>query len=95
MPRLVGHRPGDQEQLLREVIEALPLFLDITTNSAAGDETKVEHNLGRVPNGYAIVKQPPGRVFTHGHDSAGTPWDKQFMYIIFNVEGLDLTLAVF
>lgn len=95
MGRLVGYRPGNTEELLREIVNALPVFVDITTSGTVGEETKVEHNLGRLPNGYAIVKQPPGLVFTHGSDDSGTAWDEQFLYIIFNVVDLELRLAVF
>lgn len=94
MAQIVAFRPGYTDELVAELIAAQAVFVDITT-AAVGTETKVEHSLGRVPNGYAIVKQAPGPIFGHGHTDLLTAWDEQFMYITFGLADLELRLAVF
>ena len=94
MVKVVNTIPGFPDRQIEELIEAQPSFIDITTG-VAGDETKIEHNLGRVPNGYAIVRQTPGHIFSHGHADTNTAWDSTFMYIVFSEANLELTLAVY
>lgn len=94
MAQVVAFRPGNTDDMVAELVASQSVFVDITT-AAVGTETKVEHNLGRVPNGYAIVKQAPGPIFGHGHTDLLTPWDEDFMYITFGLADLELTLAVF
>lgn len=92
--RMVAYRRDQVEQVLQEIIASLPVFIDITTPTSTGTELKVQHDLGRIPNGYAVVHQPYVSFF-HGHDSTDTAWDEHFMYIKFSTASKDLTIAVF
>lgn len=93
----VGFIPGQPELMLQLIIDALPVSVDVTTvsDSSSGGITQVQHDLGRIPHGYAVIKQPPDSSFTHGSDSDTTTWDEQFLYIEFDTDSVDLTLAIF
>ena len=86
--------PGQEEETVRELVHGQALMLPITTPAVPGDELKIEHNLGRIPNGYTLMTRP-FQTFQHGHDSSDTDWDAQFMYLRFSIVDTDLTIAVF
>lgn len=100
MSRLFTNLPNDPAQALALLEAIQPVFVDITTadDSSTGGETQVQHDLGRIPNGYVIVKQPPGLAFTHGIDADTTAADEHFLYIEFSgliSNSLAMTLMVF
>ena len=83
----------------RALLASQPAFCTITTSAVAGEPTRIAHGLGRIPNGYAIIKQPPGLLFMHGYDeynmNADTRWTTDVIYVIFSVGSVSLTVAVF
>ena len=85
---------GREEQTQRDLVDSQPVFIDITTPAAPGDEMKIEHSLGRIPKGYVIVKRPLG-LLAHGHNDGDTEWDEHFIYLKFSLTNLALTIAVF
>lgn len=96
----VAYIPGQPELMLQLIVDAMPVYVDVTTasDSSLGGITQVQHDLGRTPNGYAIIKRPAGSSFLHGADSDTTAWDIQFLYIEFSgpaSNSVDLTLAIF
>lgn len=100
MSRLFENVPGDPAGALAQIEAIQPVFVEIATasDSSTGGITQVQHDLGRIPNGYAIVKRPPGSAFTHGIDDDTTAADEHFIYIEFSGAGsnsLAMTLMVF
>lgn len=95
----VAYIPGQIELMLQLIIDAMPVYVDVTTASDSESDpagiTRVQHDLGRIPHGYAIIKQPPASTFTHGADSDTTAWDNTFLYIEFDTNSVELTLAIF
>lgn len=96
MGRIFQNIPGDPAAALAQLERLQPTFVEITTasDSSTGGETQVQHDLGRIPNGYVIVKQPPGLAFTHGFDDGTTAADEQFLYIKFDTDDAEMTLMV-
>ena len=86
--------PGREDQTQRDLVAGQTLVIPITAPSIPGEELEIQHNLGRIPNGYALIDRP-FMVFSHGHDSDDTAWDEHYMYLRFSIVDTDLTIAVF
>lgn len=86
--------PGREDESLRQLLLGQALIVNITTPSIPGEELKISHNLGRMPNGYMLLTRP-FMTFQHGHDSNDTEWDDQFMYLRFSIVDTDIAIAVF
>jgi len=97
MSTLFQNTPGDPAAALAQLERLQPVFVDITTadDSSTGGETAVQHDLGRIPNGYVIVKRPPGSAFTHGIDDGTTAADENFIHIEFSgAQSNDLAMTL-
>lgn len=84
----------EMNQTVRELVNGQLNTIEITTPSSAGLELRIAHGLGRIPNGYIIVKRPyTGTAMDHGIGS--TSWDTVNLYLKFSVTDIALTLAVY
>lgn len=86
--------PGREDETLKEFIGLQPVFIEITTPTIPGELLEIEHNLGRIPQGYSIVDRP-FTMFNHGRDSTDTAWTEHFMYLRFSLAGTAMKIVVF
>jgi hypothetical protein len=93
MSRVAKYIPNNLDATSRNLVSGQPDFIEITTPSTTV-ELEVPHGLGRVPNGYVVVKRTyTGTAFDHG--DSGTTWTRNHLYLRFSITSITLTIAVF
>ena len=109
--KAVAFVPGRTEDIVRQLVAALPAFIDITTPATAEHELAVQHGLGRVPKGYVIVKGDRTADHPHTERYSGdipddpnrtggdltdtTAWTTEYIYLKFSVTNAPLTIMVY
>lgn len=94
MTRHAKEHPGHVALSVRELLDGQLNTIEITTPGSAGDELKIAHDLGRIPNGYIIVNRPyTGTAMDHGEGA--TDWDETNIYLKFSATDTVLTIAVY
>ncbi len=94
----VAYRPGNPDLVLRDVVNAMPAFVDVEGPVSELTEVEIRHGLGRKPIGATVIKH--SETLTSGQAMGLTfssePTDIN-LYIKFSVavtDGNTVTLAV-
>ena len=94
MPRVASYNPANLTSNLRQLFEGQLTTIEVTTPLITGNLARIQHDLGRIPNGYIIVKGPY-MSYAHGWNLSDTGWDSTYMYLRFSLSNTPLTIAVF
>lgn len=97
MSRFARLHPGNIDQSVRELISGQTVFVTITTGSTINKDFAIEHGLGRLPNGYVLLKGMTAIMVLSGFIlyDGDTPWTTNHMYLKSSVANAPCTIAIF
>lgn len=89
-PKFVGNVETD----VRTLWNHMPCYVTLTTPAQPGQELAIPHGLGRVPNGWCVIKGDPGTWTSHSLAN-DTAWNNKYLYVKFAEPSRVITIAIF